>query len=67
MRRELLSLRSGSTLGAVVVEGKIRTFEGQAGNILSGLRRQVGDNTAVDLVMAEGWSNGYLYFGEVVS
>lgn len=64
MRRELKSVRTEEVLGSVVATGDWRDFTGTAGNVLSALRRRLGDDKAVDLVMDEGWSNGYLYFGD---
>lgn len=65
MKRELRSVRTDEVLGAIVVENGIRSFEGRAAEVLSSFRRRVGDDTTVDVVMVEGWSNGYLYFAEV--
>lgn len=63
MRRELRSVRTERVLG-VVDDTKEPPFEGGAGDVLGGLRREVGDRRAVEIVLAEGWSNGYVYFAE---
>lgn len=62
MRRELRSASTEQVLGAVVVESGRRRFEGNADRVLSALRRELGDDRTVDVVMSEGWSNGHLYF-----
>lgn len=64
MRRELRSVQTDEVVGAVVADGTQRLFEGQAGEVLSRFRRLVGDTTTIDVIMVEGWSNGYLYFAE---
>lgn len=51
-------------LGAVVVDGDRRSFEGSAAGVLSGMRGRLGDDRTVDLVLEEGWSNGRIYFAE---
>ena len=64
--RQLLSVASGDVLGAVILDGKARRFEGGAFNVLSGVRRRYGDDETVDQVMTDGWANQSLYFGEVI-
>lgn len=66
MRRELRTVRGDHLRGAV--DDSLRSpFVGQAADALRGLRGEVGDNRAVEIVLAEGWSNGYLYFAEPVA
>lgn len=62
MRRNLRSVRADTVLGAVVVDDAGKRFEGSAASVLGGMRGELGDAATVDRVMAEGWSNGYLYF-----
>jgi hypothetical protein len=62
MRRELRSVRTEEVLGAVT-DGP-EPFEGAAADVLSGLRRQLGDAEAAARVLRDGWSNGYLYLAE---
>lgn len=63
MRRELRSVRDERVLGAVD-DTLVVPFVGAAGDVLSGVRRERGDAEAVRQVIADGWSNGYLYFAE---
>lgn len=63
MRRELRAVRDEQVYGAVDTAAD-PPFEGSAGNVLSRMRRELGDAATVKAVMAEGWSNGYLYFAE---
>lgn len=64
--RQLLSVASGDVLGAVILDGKDRRYEGGAYNVLSGVRRRLGDDQTVDDVLEFGWANQSLYFGEVI-
>lgn len=66
MRRELRSVRTGEVLGAVD-DALTPPFEGAAADVLGGLRRQLGDEQTVRTVLADGWSNGYLYFPEATT
>jgi hypothetical protein len=66
VRRELRSVATEEMLGAVD-DAKGPPFEGDAGDVLKGLRREVGDVKASEIVLAEGWSNGYLYFGDLIT
>lgn len=65
MMRVLRSVSTEENLGAVIVaaDGTV-TFDRAAGNVLGAMRRQLGDEVAARTVMAEGWSNGYLYLAE---
>lgn len=66
MRRELRSVATEEVIGAVD-DAADPPFEGAAGDVLGGLRREVGDAKAVEILLDEGWSNGYLYLAEPVS
>ena len=66
MRRELRSVATEEIVGAVD-DAKGPPFEGAAGVVLGGLRREMGDVKASETVLAEGWSNGYLYFGALIT
>lgn len=48
-------------LGAVVLDGQRHAFEGGAAEVLSAMRKRLGDRKTAEIVMDEGWSNGYLY------
>lgn len=65
MRRELRSVATEAVVGAVD-DRLAEPFEGAAATSLAGLRREVGDARALELVMVEGWSNAYLYFAAPV-
>lgn len=66
-RRDLISVRTGSVLGSVTVDGEVRRLNGWASDVLSGLRRKYKtDDKIVDVVMEQGWANQSLYFGEVI-
>lgn len=60
MRRELRSVRDEKVLGAVILDGAHLTLEGGAQNVLSKTVERMGPD-AGRILMAEGWSNGYLY------
>lgn len=64
MTRELRSVRTENVVGAVTVtdDGTI-TYQGAAEDVLSGVVRRLGAN-AGRVLMADGWSNGYLYLAE---
>lgn len=65
MMRELRSVSTEENLGAVIVaaDGAV-TFDRAAADVLGAMRRKLGDEAAARTVMAEGWSNGYLYLSE---
>lgn len=63
VRRELRAVGSDRALGAVDTAGS-PTFEGSAATVLASLRRRLGDERVAADVIANGWSNGYLYFAE---
>lgn len=67
MRRDLRSVRTENVLGAVIVSdnGTI-TYEGAAEDVLSGVVRRLGKD-AGEVLMADGWSNGYLYLAPEAS
>lgn len=64
MRRELRSVRTEELLGSVVVDhdGVLR-LEGGAQGVLGKTVERMGAD-AGRLLMADGWSNGYLYLAE---
>lgn len=61
MRRDLRSVRTETVVGAVDTE---EGFVGAAASVLAAMRRDLGDEETIRRVIAEGWSNGYLYFAE---
>lgn len=65
MKRELKSVRTEDVLGAVD-DSLDQPFVGAAERVLGGLRREVGDAKTLDIVLLEGWSNGHLYFGDLI-
>ncbi|HEX7160542.1 MAG TPA: hypothetical protein VF223_04805 [Trebonia sp.] len=64
MRRDLLDLASGQTVGSLTLEGDVVTFDRYANSVLRNMRAKLGDLEAAKQVMADGWSNGYLYFAD---
>jgi hypothetical protein len=66
MRRELRSVRTEEVLGAVDDHAE-PVFQGSAGNVLSAMRRKIGDAATAREVMRDGWSNGYLYFADLIT
>ncbi len=68
--RQLVSVRDSKTvLGSVMLDDIAGTFDydGAAGNVLGGLRRELGDKACAEAVIADGWGNAAgLYFGEVI-
>lgn len=63
MRRQLRSTQTGKIVG-IVDDAETSPFEGAAGDVLAGLRNEVGDAETVKIVMRDGWSNGWLYFDD---
>jgi hypothetical protein len=63
VRRELRSVATESIVGAVD-DGAPEPFEGQAAKVLGWMRRTLGDTETIRQVLADGWSNGYLYFAD---
>lgn len=63
MRRELRSVRDEALLGSVVVLDGVLTLEGAALNVLGKTVERLGPD-AGKILMADGWSNGYLYLAE---
>lgn len=64
MTRDLLVVGSGNVIGSVTLDGDQAAFGQYAGNVLAGMRRQLGDLETAREVIADGWSNGAVYFGE---
>jgi hypothetical protein len=65
--RELRSVQTEKVLGSVTVadDGAI-TYRGAAEDVLSGAVRRLGAE-AGQVLMADGWSNGYLYLAEATT
>lgn len=65
MRRELRDVKTEEVVGSLTVDdsGAV-AFDRYAGDVLRTLRAKLGDQKAAATVMADGWSNGYLYFAE---
>lgn len=63
MRRDLRSVRTETVVGAIS-DAADEGFVGAAASVLGAMRRDLGDDETIRRVMAEGWSNGYLYFAE---
>lgn len=68
MRRDLVSVRKPRTkIGAVISDANGKHFDGAAGGVLQGMRREFGDDQTIDLVLEQGWANGAgLYFTDLV-
>lgn len=64
-RRELRSVDTETVLGAVVVrdDGSVE-FDRSAQNVFAPLRRRASDREVAELLMRDGWSNGYLYLAD---
>lgn len=61
-RRELRAVSTGKALGAVIAnpDGTF-TFDQAAQDVFKGMRRRMPDAKLGPLLLADGWSNGYLY------
>lgn len=66
MRRELKSVTTERVVG-MIDDALDDPFIGGAADVLGALRRELGDAKTVETVMLEGWSNGYLYFGDLIA
>lgn len=65
VRRELRTVQGDRVVGAVeVLDGGRSRFDGQAAEVFARLRARLGDDQAAHSLLAEGWSNGYLYLAE---
>jgi hypothetical protein len=69
--RQLLSVAGGprsGAYGAVIVDDDgTRSMDDGAARVLRGVVAQHGLDAVVDDVMANGWANQKLYFGEVIN
>lgn len=61
MRSELRSVATEQVVGAVQVVAEVPRFDGAAAAVFAGVRRRLGDLAAAQMLIADGWSNGYLY------
>ena len=61
-RRELRVVSDEKVLGAVIAnpDGTF-VFERVAQEVFKGMRRRMSDDKLGPLLLADGWSNGYLY------
>lgn len=61
--RELRIVETEEPLGLVGLDDdNAPFFDERPADVLSGWRRRAGDDTAfVESLLADGWSNGYLY------
>lgn len=65
-RRPLLSGEEpGTEIGAVEWDGETLTLEGAAAGVFENLRDFMGDKSLGTNLIADGWSNGYLWLGDV--
>jgi hypothetical protein len=60
-RRELRRVSTDEVIGAVQINGTEVTYEQHAGDVFGALRRQLGDRRAAEILLDDGWSNGYLF------
>lgn len=66
-RRLLLSGEEpGTAIGAVSFYDDTLVLEGAAESVLGTLAERMGPEEFGAAVMADGWSNGYLWLGEVI-
>lgn len=66
MRRELRLVKDERVLG-FVDDALEPAMSPSVADVLSALVREVGAPETVRQVLADGWSNGYLYFAEATS
>lgn len=61
-RRELRTVSGDRVLGAVIgnPDGTF-TFDRAAQDVFKGMRRRMPDDKLGPMLLADGWSNGYLY------
>jgi hypothetical protein len=64
VRREVRDVKTGRVVGGVVVDGDTVRFDEYAATVLATLRRKMGDAALAKRVIADGWSDGHLYFAE---
>ncbi|HEX6970227.1 MAG TPA: hypothetical protein VF174_15640 [Micromonosporaceae bacterium] len=58
---ELRAVGSDKVVGTVEFEDGVLTLAGAAGDAFAALRRHLGDQRLGEDLVANGWSNGYLY------
>lgn len=61
MRRELRVVATEQVVGFVAVDEDGARFENAAVEVFGHLRAKLGHAEAARQLLAEGWSNGYLY------
>jgi len=65
-RRPLLSGEEpGTEIGAVSWDGETLILDGAAQGVFENLRDFMGDKSLGTNLIADGWSNGYLWLGDV--
>lgn len=65
-RRPLLSGdEPGTQVGAVEWDGETLVLEGAAAGVFAGLKKIMGAKALGAGLIADGWSNGYLWLGQV--
>lgn len=69
MRRELRVVATEAVVGAVEVDdrGGVPTFDGAAGPVFERMREREGAGPLAARLLADGWSNGYLYLADAIS
>lgn len=66
VRRELRIAATEKVVGYVdLPDDGDPVFDGAAGDVFAGLLRRVGPDRLRDSLIADGWSNGYLYLAPV--
>lgn len=60
-RRDLLVVGTGKLVGYITLDDGEAAFAGGADRTFAPYRRRLGDVKAAQLLLDEGWSNGYLY------
>lgn len=63
-QRPLLRVVSNTPLGVVAHDESGARFEGATAGVFAQTRAEQGDDVAARTLVADGWSNGYLYLGD---
>jgi len=60
-QRQLRVTANNRELGAVAHDAAGPRFEGATARVFARVRAEQGDDAAAQALVADGWSNGYLY------
>lgn len=62
---ELRSVATQQVVGTVEYANDVLTLTGAAKEVFAELRRMAGDDRLGSELVANGWSNGYLYLAQI--